>query len=276
MAIEVFNGTSIPREMATAGFEYLWTKWRTLSATNSLTLHRLIDESNEQLYERCHYMMPDGDDFAYVYVGRAMQNFIKRTPKGMLLMREDSTMAKDFAEIYRRVVRDMTPVFIRFTGVRSPSGTLWQQIIMPVGISDNTVMLVCYTELISHQLEIYEHLFRTAPDAIVVASPIANDAGHVTDGWILMMNDRARDMLNFQGLVGNRRLSELSQFNGIDLWGRIYAPRSAVTTTVMAARDFDIEILRFPHVFGIRLRPKSAMDEATLAPHLETRNFVSP
>jgi PAS domain-containing protein len=172
----------------------------------------------------------------------------------------------------------MTPVFIRFTGTRSPSGTLWHEIIMPIRISDNSVMLVCYSELVSHQLEIYEHLFRTAPDAIVVASPITNDAGHVTDGWILMMNDRAREMLNFQGPIGNRRLNELSQFNGIDLWGRIYAPQPAVTSTVMTSLDFNIEILRFPHVFGIRLRSKSefAFDErVTLVHKIDTPDPVS-
>jgi hypothetical protein len=99
MAIEVFSGTSIPREMATAGLEYLWAKWRTLNATNSLTLQRLIDESNEPLHERCHYLMPDGEDFAYVYVGRAMQDFIKLGPTETLMKRDDSVTARDFAEI---------------------------------------------------------------------------------------------------------------------------------------------------------------------------------
>jgi PAS domain-containing protein len=269
MAIEVFTGTSIPRELATAGLEYLWAKWRTLKATGSLTLQRLIDESNPPLHDRCIYLMPAGEDFLYIYVGKTMLEAVKRNPTGTLLTRGDSMVARDLSEIYRRVIRDMTPAFIRFTGARSPPGTLWHQVIVPVRISGDQTMVVCYSELVSHQIEIYEHLFRTAPDAIAVASPITNDAGHVTDGWILMMNDRAREMLDFQGPVGNLRLSALPQFNGIDLWGRIYAPRSAVTTTFVTAQHFDIEILRFPHVFGLRLKPKSVAvidDRVTLAP----------
>ncbi|MFT6669421.1 MAG: hypothetical protein ACJAVZ_000875, partial [Afipia broomeae] len=34
MAIEVFNGTSIPRELTTAAMEFLWVKWKTLNDTN--------------------------------------------------------------------------------------------------------------------------------------------------------------------------------------------------------------------------------------------------
>jgi PAS domain-containing protein len=271
MAIEVYNGTFIPRDLATADLEYIWAKWRTLSATGDLTVRRLVDESNPPLHDRCVYLMPTGDDFSYIYVGRALHDAIIRGPTTTLLGRGDSVVNRDLAEVYRRVIRDMAPAFVRFTSTHSPPGTLWHQVIMPVRISDGAVMLVCCMELVSHQLEVYEHLFRTARDAIAVACPITNDAGHVTDGWVMMMNDRARDLLNFRGPVGNTRLSTLPQFDGIDLWGRIYAPRSAVTTTFATTQHFDIEILRFPHVFGLRLNPKSpaaAGDEATLVPDL--------
>ncbi len=277
MAIEVFNGASIPRDLLTADIEYLWIKWRTLNATDSLTVQRLIEESDRPLQDHCTYVMPTGDDFVYLYIGKALQNAAKRDSTGTLVSRLDHIMAKDFAEIYRRVLRDMAPAFIRFTGPRSPSGTLWHQIIMPLRISSDTVMLVCYAELVSHQLEIYEHLFRTASDAFIISSPISNDAGHVTDGWVLMMNDRARGMLAFRGLLANLRLSALPQFHGIDLWGRIYAPRPTVTTTSLAAKDFDLEILRFPHVFGLRLTPKGVLshDQATLVPGTDSRDRVT-
>lgn len=268
MAIEVFTGTSIPRDLSTADMEYLWAKWRTLNATNDLTLQRLIEESSRPLRDWCSYLMPAGEDFIYLYVGASLQDALKRDNTGKLLSRSDTNLTRDFTEIYRRVIRDMAPAFIRFTSSRSSTGTLWHQVILPVAVGAGQIMLVCYSELVSHQLEIYEHLFRTAPDAIAVACPISNDAGHVTDGWVLMMNDRARELLRFQGPMGNLRLSSLPQFTGIDLWGRIYAPRSAVTTTLMTAPDFNIEILRFPHVFGLRLTPKPPAildDAATLA-----------
>ncbi|MDR3466154.1 MAG: PAS domain-containing protein [Xanthobacteraceae bacterium] len=271
MAIEVFHGSTIPRELATAGLEYLWVKWRTLQATGGLTVHRLIDEAGTAFQPHCAFLMPDGDDFAYIYIGSALQDAIFRGPTATLLSADDSLIVRDLAEIYRRVIRDMTPAFTRFTSTSSPPGTMWHNAVMPVRISETSVVLVAYFELMSHQLEVYEHLFRLAPDAIAVACPITNDAGHVTDGWVLMMNDRARELLDYHGPLANLRLRALPQFNGVDLWGRIYAPRSAATTQVAAA-NFDVEILRFPHVLGLRLKPKQATIVASapsLAPGLD-------
>ena len=73
MALEVFNGTSIPRELATAAMEFLWAKWKTLHSTNDLTLQRLTEECSYPLRANSTYMMSVGNDFVYMYVGQAMQ-----------------------------------------------------------------------------------------------------------------------------------------------------------------------------------------------------------
>jgi PAS domain-containing protein len=266
MAIEVFQGSTVPRDIATPGMEFMFAKWRTLSGTGALTLQRLLDEAANDIRERCHLLTPAGDDFSYVYIGAAMLDAIQPGPTGTVLSR-GTPLAREFAEIYRRVLRDQTPVFTRFTGRRSAPGTIWHQLVMPVKTSPFSTMIACYSELISHQIEIYEHLFRTASDAMAVASPITNDAGHVTDGWVLMMNDRAREVLGYGGPLSNLRLSSLQQFNGIDLWGRIYAPRPSTKAQIVTAGELEIEILRFPHVFGLRLKPKVATSPP-LAPAL--------
>lgn len=265
MALEVFS--SIPREFATAPMEYLWAKWRTLRATNDLSLQRLIEESSYPLRANSIYLLSSGDDFTYIYVGKAMQEAVGLSLAGMLLSQRDTPLAKDFAAVYRQVAKRMAPVFVRFTGADAQTGRIWQRLVLPVPLPGDAVILVVYSEIISHHAEIYEHLFRTAPDAMVIACPIANDVGHTTDGWVLMMNDRARVLLNFTGSIGNLRLSELPQFAGIDLWGRLYAPKSAAAAMALATADFNIELMRFPRAFGLRLSPKAALVEPVpLAP----------
>ena len=148
---------------------------------------------------------------------------------------------------------------MRFTGTRSQGGQLWQRLVLPIRIADGAVILVVYSELISHQTEVYDHLFRTAPDAMIIACPIVNDVGHATDGWVVMMNDNARVLLNFNGSIGNLRLNQLPQFAGVDLWARLYAPKSAAVTSVAIA-DLDVEIMRFPHVFGLKIKTQDCRD----------------
>ena len=266
MALEVFNGTSIPRELATAAMEFLWAKWKTLQSTNDLTLQRLTEECSYDLRGNSTYMMSVGDDFVYMYIGQAMQAAAGRNLAGTLISQSDNPLAPAFAEVYRQVAKKLTPTFLRFTGTRSQGGQLWQRLVLPIKIADGAVILVVYSELINHQTEVYDQLFRTAPDAMMIACPIVNDVGHATDGWVVMMNDRAREALNFTGSIGNLRLNNLPQFAGVDLWARLYAPKSAAVTAIDIA-DFHLEIMRFPHVFGLKIRPKTIeMPDVTLVP----------
>jgi PAS domain-containing protein len=270
MAIEVFSGTSIPRELTTAAMEYLWAKWRTLHATGDLTLQRLTGESACVKRANSAHMIASGDDFIYVYVGEAIQQAADENLTGTLLSENGNPLAKEFAAVYRQVAQRMQPAFVRFTGTRRQTGELWQRLIMPIKIGDGTVCLFIYSELINHQMEVYDQLFRTAPDAMIIACPMVNDVGHTTDGWVIMMNDRARDVLKFEGSIGNMRLSQIPQFAGIDFWGRVYAPKTANAQAPLGIADFEIELMRFPHVFGLRLRPKDAVvkttETVTLAP----------
>lgn len=269
MAIEVFNGTSIPRELTTAAMEFLWAKWKTLHDTNDLSIQRLTEECSYQLRTNSIHLLSTGNDFVYMYVGEAVQAAAGEKLAGTLLSQQTNLLKREFADVYGQVVKRRTPAFVRFTATWSQSGQLWQRLVLPIPIADGSVILLVYSELIDHQTEIYDHLFRTAPDAMIIACPITNDVGHTTDGWILMMNDRARQLLNFDGSIGNLRLTQLPQFAGVDIWGRLYAPKSAAATTPVTTAEFNVEIMRFPHVFGLRLSPKSGtLDarEATLVP----------
>ena len=139
MALEVFNGTSIPRELATVAMEFLWAKWKTLHATNDLTLQRLTEECSYPLRANSTYMMSVGDDFVYMYVGHAMQTAAGRNLAGTLISQSDNPLAPSFAEVYRQTAKKLTPTFMRFTGTRSQGGQLWQRLVLPIKIADGAV-----------------------------------------------------------------------------------------------------------------------------------------
>ncbi len=65
-----------------------------------------------------------------------------------------------------------------------------------------------------------------------------------------------RALLNFKERLTNLRLNDLPQFAGVDLWGRLYAPKSAAGATPIHTAEFDVDIMRFPNVFGLKIRPK--------------------
>src|SRR5436190_22408407 len=122
MAIEVFHGASIPRELSSAAMEFLWAKWKMLSATNDLTLQRLTEESTHPLRDNSTFMMSTGDDFVHMYVGQAIQTALGRNPTGELLSASTTTVSRDLLELYRHVATHLVPSFVRATGPRLRSG----------------------------------------------------------------------------------------------------------------------------------------------------------
>ena len=267
MAIEVFQGASIPRELSSAAMEFLWAKWKALSATNSLSLQRMTEESSHPLRANSTYVLSTGDDFVYMYVGDAIQAAAGFNPTGQLLSASDRVVARDLLSVYRQAAKTLAPSFARFTGV-SNGAQIWQGLILPIRLAPGTVLLVCYSELVSHQTEVCEYLFKTSRDPIIVASPIANELGDVTDGWVVLMNDAARELLNFQAGISNLRLKHLPALQGIDLRFRLHPPVPDGSVSRAASPEIDAEVIRFAHAFALKLSRQAAPRAIEKAPAL--------
>lgn len=266
MAIEVFQGGSIPRELTSGAMEFLWAKWRALNATGGLSLQRLTEESSYELAANSTYMITVGDDFVFMYIGEAIQAEAGTNRTGQLISRSDNPIARDLLAVYRQSAKTLMPSFVRFSGARN-GRRIWQGLVLPIKLAPGTVLLVCYSELISHQSEVCEHLFQTSRDAMLIASPIANEAGDVLDGWVVMMNDAAREFLGFQDSIGNLRLKHLPLVKDLEFRFKLHPPVAPGSVTIVTNGDgYAAEIIRFAHVFAMRLTgegkgPASAAQE---------------
>jgi len=239
--------------------EFLWAKWKTLSATNDLTLQRLTEESTHPLRAHSTFMMSVGDDFVHMYVGQTVQEALGYNPTGQLLSASDTPIGRDLLELYRHAAKHLLPSFVRTTGLRLPSGEIWQGLVLPIRLTDGVVILVCYTEQVSHHREVYEYLFQNSPEAMLVASPICNDIGDALDGWVVMMNAAARRLLNFNDSIANLRLKNLPQLRTLDFAFKLHPPVGPGTSVrTIAGPDFEVEILRFANVFTLVMRPQGA------------------
>ena len=276
MAIEVLHGASIPRELSSAAMEFLWAKWKTLNATNDLTLQRLTEESSHALRDNSSFMMSVGEDpahmdFVHMYVGHAIQHALGYNPTGTMLSASDSPVSRDLLELYRHAAKHLVPSFVRTTGPRFRSGEIWQGLTLPIKLADGVVILVCYSEQISHHREVYEYLFQSSPEAMLVASPIANDVGDAVDGWVVMVNDAARRLLNFTDGIGSLRVRHLAQLHDLDLSFKLHPPvRPGTSVRIVEGPQFDVEIVRFINVFALLMRPQGThrAHELASAPQL--------
>lgn len=272
MAIEVFHGSTLVRELTSSATEYLWAKWQTLNSIRSLSLQRLTEESDTVTRDDLAFLIPAGtDDFVFMYVGKNIQTGFRRDPTGSRLVQSGHPVAKAAGEVFRQVSDTMTPAFFRFPGRRVHNGLMWQGLVLPLQL-DSMVMLACHLEQTRPSSDVYEQLFHGSPDAVIVARPVNADAGNVVDGRIVAMNKAARVVLGFHGEIGHLRLSQLPKLKSLQLGFKLPtqpAERSALQ--IFRSDDFDIEVIRFPDVFAVRLhmhRPVIALGAKDSAPDL--------
>jgi PAS domain-containing protein len=267
MTIEVFHGASIPRELSSAAMDYLWAKWRTLNGTQALTLQRLTEESSLPLRENFSHLISHGDDFVTVYAGRNIVAAGAQEPPGAMMSAGPSGVASDLLDVFRRAARARAPAFVRFTGTVSQQGEIWQGLVLPVPLAGDLTLIVCYSERAAPQVEVHDHLFAAMSEAMVVARPIVEDSGLVTDGWVMMMNPAARDLLDWRDGIGNLRLRQLPPLREAAFGFRLHPPVApGETCGHVRAAALAIDIVRFPQVFALRLRALGETAAPPLAP----------
>lgn len=253
MAIEVFYGATLARELSSSATEYLWAKWQTLNATQSLSLQRLTEESDVVSRNDLAFLMPGGEDFVFFYVGKNIQAGFGRDLTGKHLRRSKNPVATATSDVFHRAVETATPAFIRFPGRRIRNGLMWQALVLPIRL-ESTVMLVCHIEQLRPAPSVYEQLFHGSTDAMIVAKPINADANNVVDGRILVMNKAARALLGLDGDYVQLRLSQLPKLQ--KLRGGFRMQTSSTEDHAwqrIPGEDFNIEVIRFADVVALRL-----------------------
>ena len=220
MAVEIFHYDSLPQDALTPGMKFLLTKWNALSAINKLTLQAITENASFNIADNSAYMIAAGGDFFFMHVGRDIQSAIGQDFTGRMLSTINDTVAQDLIDAYQQATAQAKPIFMRFTSSFAQNALVWERLVLPVPVSELGTILVCYSEVLSHQQEVFEYLFRSARNLWIISYPIFN-AGELDDGWVLLMNEAARAAFSYNRPIANLRLRELSLFQFGELWGRL-------------------------------------------------------
>ncbi len=220
MAVEIFHHDAIPQDALAPAMKFLLTKWDTLSVMNRLSLPAITENATFNITDNSNYMIPAGDDFFYMHMGRNISTAIGEDHTGRLMSPVNDTVAHDLLDAYRQAAAAEKPVFIRFTTDRARNALVWERLLLPVPVAGLGTLLICYSEVLSHHQEVFEYLFQKARNAWIVTYPIFN-RGQLDDGWVLLMNDAARAAFSFDKPIRNLRLREFALFQFGELWERL-------------------------------------------------------
>jgi hypothetical protein len=238
MAVEIFHYDDIPQATLPPAMTFLLTKWNTLSAMGRLTLQAIAEGSSVNVADNSAYMVPAGDDFYFTHMGRNIS----------------TTIGGDLLDAYRQVAAQEKPAFLRFTSSYAQNALVWGRLVLPIPVPGLGQLLVCYSEVASHQQGVYEFLFNKARYPWVVTYPIFNNARELDDGWVLLMNDSARAAFGYHRPIGNLRLRELSLFQFGRLWTGLRECYAAAGPRLSVAFDqLEIELVKVNNLLAYRL-----------------------
>ena len=262
MAVEIFHYDSIPQDALTPAMKFLLTKWNTLSVMNKLTLQAITENASYPIVENSAYMIPSGDDFFFMHMGKSVTAAVGRDFTGRMLSTVNDTIARGLIDAYQQAVTQQKPAFLRFTTDIAQNALVWERLVLPVPVDGMGTILVCYSEVLSHQQEVFEYLFQNARNPWIVVYPIFSE-GLLDDGWVLMMNAAARAAFPFESPARNLRLRELSLFQFGELWERLresYARANPRATVPF--EQLDLDLIKVNRLLAFRFDRHSAPSEA--------------
>lgn len=262
MAIELCYGAAILTATTSPAIKFLISKWSALNAAGKLDI-QLLTEGSYDVPSKSLYMIALNDDFLYMHVGAKVRESIGSDFTGRLLSSIGDQVSRDLQDAYAATVKYRAPIHLRFTSPQTESVLLWERIILPVPVGPNGTILVCYSEVMSHQAEVYEYVFRHSPVPMLTLYPIFGPDGALDDGWIVLINQLAREVFGVQDVSGNRRVRELKAFQRPDFWAEIafLYPQSDPPGTVTAMSPLGDKyctlLVRMKHLALMRFQPVS-------------------
>jgi hypothetical protein len=262
MAMELSYGAAIQAVTSSPAIKFLLSKWTALNAAGKLDV-QLLTEGTYDVPAKSIYMISIGDDFLYMHVGAKIRDLLGKDVTGKLLSSMDGDISSDLHDAYAATVRYRAPIYARFTSPRTENVLLWERIILPLPVGENGTILVCYSEVMSHQAEVYEYVFKHSPVPMLTIYPIFAPDGALDDGWIVLINQLAREVFGVPDVRGNRRVRELKAFQRPDFWAQIASlypqsdPPGTVSDLSPLGDKYCTLLVRMKHLALLRFQPVS-------------------
>jgi hypothetical protein len=260
MAIELSYGAAIQSATTSAAIKFLVSKWSALNAAGKLNVQLLTDGSYD-VPSKSLYMVAMADDFLFMHVGANVRDAIGQDFTGQLLSSIGDQVSRDLHEAYVATVKYRAPIYVRFTSPRTENVLLWERLILPLPVGPNGTILVCYSEVMSHQTEVFEYVFMHSPVPMLTIYPIFAPDGLLDDGWIVLINQLAREVFGVPDASGNSRLRELKTFQRADFWAEIASlypqsdPPGTVSNLSPLGDKYCTLLVRIKHLALLRFQP---------------------
>lgn len=216
----------------------LAARWMQIQTDREPTLADFWHDQDEAIVDQTILILKSASDYIYLHHGRFLRERVGFSMQGRRL-RELRTRVRDrLGEIYDRSAAEFEPAYFQSYADFEQEVVLWGRLCLPLRLSDEDerVALLIYCHPIEDKAAIARVMITQSTIGIVVAAPILSDGGALVDGWIIALNDRARDLVGVHHHVSDElTLRHIRLLSRDDVWqhlvsGAEHRARLAVVT----------------------------------------------
>ncbi|MDR3373907.1 MAG: hypothetical protein P4L98_09285 [Ancalomicrobiaceae bacterium] len=197
--IQPWNEAEILKICRSSTLRHGYSRWLSLAKRGKTPLLKdLFGSEEEARLDEAMLLLQNGSDFLYVYQGHLSVQKYGKCFRGVSLSTINGNMTNSWLNIYNSTLRDMRPKYVQFRADFSPKHVRWERIILPV-VSDGeepVKFVMTYSEPLDDKLDVLSATFDRSPIGMIAAARAVGENRSLDEAEILLINARARSILN--------------------------------------------------------------------------------
>jgi len=168
-------------------------KWLQIRAERDPTLADFWLDPPDALASYAIIFLKGGSDYTYLHHGRALRERVGFSMQGRRLGELRTRVRAELEAIYDRCSERFEPAYFQSFADFQQDVILWGRLCLPlrIGEEDDRVALLLFCHPIEDKASLFRAMFEHSAAAMLIASPVRDELGAMTDGWIIAANGPA-------------------------------------------------------------------------------------
>jgi hypothetical protein len=270
--IKSWFGADVPGAVSHPTGQALTAKWMQIRSERDPILADFWHEADEAFVERSILFLRSDQDYVYLHHGAYLRGRIGFSMQGRSLSELRTRIRAPLMDVYDRSIEEFVIAYLLSFADFMHDVVLWGRLVLPLRLSANDprVALLVYCQPIVDKPAILRALFERTRASTIIATPIKDSAGTVTDGWIVAINDEGSRLTGVvEHATGDLLLRHIPLFARDDLWAYLMErlPQQVATATVSdrtKGQTFNLQVEWLDDYIVIRATPLSETGDVFL------------
>jgi len=197
--VQYWMGSDIAVEIGAERLLAVYSAWNARAKSGLPGLRDLLQSEARQADADLLLFLKLDDDYLVVSQGADRARHIGRDVRGQSMLEIGKSIGPVLKELFDTCLAQQTAISARFVSELAFDSVYWEALFLPLKgeNSGRTRFIASYATPIDNKTDVLQMVLDRSPTGMIVAVPIGLSRGDQTDGRIILINARAKEMLKF-------------------------------------------------------------------------------